>query len=96
MTSPKKRKRSERSIDFIYTRVVGPMVGASDLPFRLLCRAHGADVCYTEMLFSETFAESEDYRRDNLEMCKEDHPVVVQFCGNDPKVKKFITVPCCF
>lgn len=31
-------------------RVVGPMVGASDLPFRLLCRRYGATAAATQML----------------------------------------------
>ena len=88
-------KRSRGEIGFPYRKIVGPMVGASDLPFRLLTRAHGADLCYTEMLFSETFVNDESYRRENLEMGKEDHPLVLQLCGNNPEASP-VPLECCF
>ena len=74
------------SVGFACRSVVGPMVGASDLAFRLLCRKHGADTCYTEMLFSDRFVADEEYRKVRLQTCQEDRPLVVQFCGNDPSV----------
>jgi tRNA-dihydrouridine synthase 1 len=58
------------------------MVGASDLAFRLLCRNHGADTCYTEMFFSDRFAADPEYRALKLQTCPQDRPLVVQFCGN--------------
>ena len=50
-------------VPFSHSRVVAPMVGASDLAFRLLCRRHGADLCYTEMLTSSRFVGEEAYRQ---------------------------------
>ena len=60
------------------------MVGASDLAFRLLCRRHGADTCYTEMLFSSRILSDEAYRKRKLISCPSDRPLVVQLQGNDP------------
>jgi len=80
------RKNCDNHIGFNISKVVAPMVGQSDLPFRLLCRKYGADVCYTEMIFSNLFAESEEYRNETLQTCAEDRPLIVQFCGNDPAI----------
>lgn len=68
---------------FKIRNVVAPMVGQSDLAFRLLCRRHGADVAYTEMLFSERLADDVAYRERALRSCAEDRPLVVQLCGHD-------------
>ena len=32
--------------------VMAPMVAQSDLPFRHLCRNHGTDLCFTQMIHS--------------------------------------------
>ena len=64
------------------------MVGGSELPFRLLSRRYGAQLCYTPMLYSSRFVESEAYRREQLRAHPygADAPLVVHFCGNDPDV----------
>ncbi|KAG6964069.1 hypothetical protein JG687_00006190 [Phytophthora cactorum] len=66
-------------------RIVAPMVDQSELAFRMLCRKFGADCCYTPMLHSRLFAESAEYREKMFERHMQDRPLVVQFCGNDPK-----------
>ena len=66
--------------------IAAPMVGASDLAFRLLARRHGADTCYTEMLFSSRFVDDPTYRATRLRSCAGDRPLVVQFCGHDAAV----------
>ncbi|CUG93604.1 Hypothetical protein, putative [Bodo saltans] len=63
--------------------VVAPMVDASELPFRMLCRKYGADLAYTPMFHSRSFMESAEYRRKEFSTCPEDRPLFVQFCGHD-------------
>jgi tRNA-dihydrouridine synthase 1 len=66
--------------------VMAPMVNASELPFRLLCKRYGADAAWTPMMHSGSFAQSACYRRNNAQTCADDTPVVVQFCANEPDV----------
>ncbi len=66
--------------------IVAPMVKASDLAFRLLCRRYGADVCFTPMFYSHLFADSQAYRAEVFQTTPEDRPLVVQFAGCDKDI----------
>ncbi|EEB05178.1 tRNA dihydrouridine synthase Dus1 [Schizosaccharomyces japonicus yFS275] len=66
-------------------RILAPMVDQSELPWRILARRSGADMCFTPMFHSRLFSESKDYR-DKVFSTKdipEEKPLIVQFCGNE-------------
>lgn len=65
--------------------IVAPMVGGSELAFRLLCRKYGATLAYTPMMSSEKFAVDAEYRKSEFQTTPEDRPLVAHFSANDPK-----------
>ncbi len=66
--------------------ICAPMVDQSDLAFRMLCKNHGTQLCYTPMLHSRLTVEDRNYLRLMFTTCKEERPLIVQFCGNDPQL----------
>eukprot|EP00939_MAST-03C_sp_MAST-3C-sp1_P002904 g2904.t1 len=65
-------------------RWCAPMVGASELAFRMFVRKYGADVCSTPMIYAEGFVRSESYRREFRFDPSKDRPLVVQICSKSP------------
>jgi len=67
--------------------IVAPMVDQSELPFRILCRNYGANLCYTPMINARMFVEKNNYRRKfwkylhGTPSC--DRPLIVQLCGSN-------------
>lgn len=61
-------------------------------------RRYGADLCYTPMFNSKIFAENEQYRNLHFTTNQHDHPLIVQFCGDNPetmlKAAKFVEDQC--
>jgi len=66
--------------------VVAPMVDRSELPFRMMCRKYGAQLCFSPMFHAAKFVEDPIYRDEMLKTCPEDRPLIIQFCANDADV----------
>ena len=47
--------------------VAAPMVAASDFAFRSLCRQHGVDLCFTQMLHAKNVVHDESFRRNHFD-----------------------------
>lgn len=82
----KKRNISVLNIMNHLQHILAPMVGASELAFRLLCRRYGATLAYTPMISSDRFAVDAKYRAEEFQTTPEDRPIVAHFSANNPEV----------
>lgn len=64
--------------------ILAPMAGISDLPFRLLSRAEGAPLCFTEMISAQGLIRSGKNTLALLHSTPEDRPLGIQIFGEDP------------
>jgi len=64
---------------------LAPMAGVTDLPFRLLCHKHGADVVYTELTMIQGLARHNKKTLELAAISDKEQPVVIQLGGNDPE-----------
>jgi tRNA-dihydrouridine synthase 1 len=78
------QSQQRRPFPVDYQYILAPMVGASELPFRLLCRKYGAQLCYTPMMSATQFVRDAAYRQAELQTISEDRPLVCHFAANDP------------
>ncbi|MCP4126371.1 MAG: tRNA dihydrouridine synthase DusB [Gammaproteobacteria bacterium] len=65
--------------------LLAPMAGITDLPYRRLCREHGAGLAVSEMITSNSalWASPKSVRR--MDFAGEPGPISVQIVGSDPE-----------
>ena len=81
---PRKENLDHHALPFDHKYILAPMVGASELAFRVLCRKYGAQLAYTPMMSAEQFAQDEAYRMSEFQTIPEDRPLVCHFSASDP------------
>lgn len=64
--------------------VLSPMAGFSDLPFRILCRRHGAGLVSSEMVAAESIERGVTQHLVRMRTLPEERPTSVQIFGSDP------------
>lgn len=62
--------------------VLAPMEDVTDLPFRVICKRHGADVVYTEFVSSEGLIRDIRKSLEKLKIHDEERPIGIQIYGN--------------
>ena len=63
--------------------LLAPMEDVSDPPFRRLCKAHGADIMYSEFISSEGLIRDAIKSRMKLDIFDYERPVGIQIFGGD-------------
>ena len=66
--------------------LLAPMAGVSDEAFRTLCREHGADLTYTEMVSAKGLSYANEKTRHLLNLAQGEDQVAVQLFGHEPEV----------
>lgn len=65
--------------------ILAPLAGYTDLPFRLLCREHGASLVYSEMLSCHGLVFRQKNTLEMLATVGEERPVAMQLFGAEPE-----------
>ena len=66
--------------------VLAPMAGVTDLPFRKLCKEHGAGLICTEMVSAKAISFHNKNTESLMEIDPLEHPVSLQLFGNEPEL----------
>jgi len=66
--------------------LLAPLAGITNLPFRLIAREYGCDVCFTEMISAAGLTRDSAKTIEYLQSCPEDQPLGFQLFGADPAI----------
>lgn len=65
---------------------LAPLAGITNLPFRLIARQYGCDLCFTEMISAAGLIRDSAKTIEYLQSCPEDQPLGFQIFGADPAI----------
>lgn len=65
--------------------VLSPMAGFSDLPFRALCRQHGAGLVCSEMVAAASVGREAAHPQQRMRVSDLEHPTSIQLFGTEPE-----------
>jgi nifR3 family TIM-barrel protein len=71
--------------------LLAPMEDVSDAPFRMLCKAHGADLLYTEFVSSHGLVKGTDKTKKKIEILPEERPIGIQLYGGNEETMAMAT-----
>ena len=80
------RKLKIGSVTLDNSYILGPMAGVTDLPFRLLCKEHGAGLLCMEMVSAKAILYNNKNTESLLDIHPDETPVSLQLFGSDPKI----------
>jgi len=63
--------------------VLAPMEDVSDIPFRRICKEHGADLVYTEFTNAEGISRGSTSAIEKIRVTEEERPVAIQLYGSN-------------
>ena len=66
--------------------ILAPMVGVTDLPFRVLCKEQGAGLICMEMVSAKGIYYNNKNTESLLAIDEREHPVSLQLFGSDPEI----------
>jgi nifR3 family TIM-barrel protein len=66
--------------------VLAPLAGISNLPFRIIARRFGCEMCFTEMISANGLIRESAKTIEYLKTSQEDQPLGVQLFGADPGI----------
>lgn len=75
------------------SKILAPLVGGSDLSFRLLCRKYGAEVTFTEMIQAHYFNNVDVVKKGGstqVEFHPSDRPLILQVAANVDEAEEVI------
>ena len=79
------------AIDIKGKLFLAPMSGLTSLPFRLMCKRHGAALVYSEMINADAFIYENPKTRKRAYFVEQERPIGIQLMGSDiSKLRKAV------